>query len=367
MFETLITIAKTADKQVITRNELFDLATQAGVPAATFWQAAKELTPWQVKKSPVTFDFNLSTAEPVAAEEKKEIPMQKQSIIDTMDATQDPNIDKMIRVEGYKRVEEYIDTDDKYPLNIYVYGESGVGKSTAVLAAAKKAKKKVVRINISFATDTDDLFGGIRLKDGQTFYEPGPLVIAAEAGAVVLLDEIDTGNPKMLSELYNALERRGFYVKKLNKFIVPASGFQIIATGNTKGDGAGSADYTGTNTMSKALRERFSVFIKYEVASAGELKRIIRAEFPNVNDKMVDAVADWHMKIADAVKNGVLTHPLGVRRLLDLVDVSIRKGASTPGSEQMMSAVRDVVSIFDDEIAEGLCALWDSMFVESVQ
>jgi MoxR-like ATPase len=322
-----------------------------------------------VKKNPIVFDFSLrNTAIPVAkqeveaAEEKDDLTLLAESLIHEMDATRDPAISQMIRVESYRRIDEYIGVKDDYPLNIYVYGESGGGKTTSILASAKKAGKPVVRVNFSYATDIDDVFGGIRLKNDTTSFEIGPAIVAALTGATLLLDEVDTANPKVLSELYNMLERRAFFVKKLNRMIVPKKGFSIVGTGNTKGDGCGSDRYVGVNVLSKAFRERFSVFIHYDMPNANEMEKIIFKQFPAAPQPIVAAIAKWHAKILDSVKGGVMIEAIGTRRLLDLTDIALRKGAKEPTDKAMMSALEDVTSIYDDEVSSGLQSLWDSMF-----
>jgi len=44
----------------------------------------------------------------------------------------------------------------------------------------------------------DDLLGGFRLIDGETVFQKGPVVKAMEAGAILLIDEIDRGSNKIM-------------------------------------------------------------------------------------------------------------------------------------------------------------------------
>ena len=72
------------------------------------------------------------------------------------------------------------------------------------------------------------------LKMVQTVWQNGPVIEAMERGAVLLLDEIDLASNKIMC-LQPILEGSGVYVKKINKFVKPKLGFNVIATANTKG------------------------------------------------------------------------------------------------------------------------------------
>ena len=60
-----------------------------------------------------------------------------------------------------------------------------------------------------------------------------PVIEAMERGAVLLLDEIDLASNKIMC-LQPILEGSGIYVKKINKFVKPKIGFNVVATANTK-------------------------------------------------------------------------------------------------------------------------------------
>ena len=49
------------------------------------------------------------------------------------------------------------------------------------------------------------------------------------------------------------LEGSGVFVKKINRFVKPANGFNVVATANTKGQGSDDGKFIGTNV----LNERF--------------------------------------------------------------------------------------------------------------
>ena len=102
------------------------------------------------------------------------------------------------------------------------------------------------------------MLGGYRLKDGQTVWQNGPVIEAMERGAVLLLDEIDLASNKIMC-LQPILEGSGVFVKKINRFVKPAHGFNVVATANTKGQGSDDGKFIGTNVLNEAFLERFPI------------------------------------------------------------------------------------------------------------
>ena len=132
----------------------------------------------------------------------------------------------------------------------------------------------MIRVNITIETDEDDLLGGYRLKDGQTVWQNGPVIEAMERGATLLLDEIDLASNKIMC-LQPILEGSGIFVKKINKFVKPQSGFNVIATANTKGQGSEDGKFIGTNVLNEAFLERFPVTFEQSYPQSKVEKKIL--------------------------------------------------------------------------------------------
>ena len=157
---------------------------------------------------------------------------------------------------NYPDIKSIVKSNMFYP--VFITGLSGNGKTLGVTQACAEAKKELIRVNITIETDEDDLLGGYRLKDGQTVWQNGPVIEAMERGALLLLDEIDLASNKIMC-LQPILEGSGVFVKKINKFIKPAQGFNVIATANTKGQGSDAGKFIGTNVLNEAFLERFPI------------------------------------------------------------------------------------------------------------
>ena len=171
-----------------------------------------------------------------------------------------PSKDPVFVPWGYfKDIKSIVSSKQFYP--IFITGLSGNGKTMNVSQACAQAKRECIRVNITIETDEDDLLGGYRLKDGQTVWQNGPVIEAMERGAVLLLDEIDLASNKIMC-LQPILEGNGVFLKKINKFIKPAPGFNVIATANTKGQGSNDGKFIGTNILNEAFLERFPITVE---------------------------------------------------------------------------------------------------------
>ena len=76
-----------------------------------------------------------------------------------------------------------------------------------------------------------------------------------ERGCTLLLDECDLGSNKLLA-LQPVLEGKGVYLKKVNKWVTPKEGFNVIKvpTANTKGKGSEDGRFIGTNILNDHKR-----------------------------------------------------------------------------------------------------------------
>ena len=83
----------------------------------------------------------------------------------------------------------------------YITGLSGNGKTMMIEQICAQEKRELVRANITKETDEDDLIGGFRLIDGKTVWQNGPVIVAMERGAILLLDEVDLGDAILRARL----------------------------------------------------------------------------------------------------------------------------------------------------------------------
>ena len=204
----------------------------------------------------------------------------------------------------------------------YVTGLSGNGKTMMIEQICAQEGRELVRANITKETDEDDLIGGFRLIDGKTVWQNGPVIVAMERGAVLLLDEVDLGDAKLMC-LQPILEGKPVYLKKVNRVITPAPGFNILATANTKGKGSDDGRFIGTNVMNEAFLERFSITFEQEYpplkTEAKILTNVLNAS--GIQDKdFAEKLVNWADMIRKAFYDGAVSDIISTRRLVHICE-----------------------------------------------
>jgi hypothetical protein len=221
---------------------------------------------------------------------------------------------------NFADVKNVITSKKFYP--IFITGLSGNGKTLAVTQACAVTKREMIRVNITIETDEDDLLGGYRLRDGQTVWQNGPVIEAMERGAVLLLDEIDLASNKIMC-LQPILEGSGIYVKKINKFVQPKLGFNVVATANTKGQGSDDGKFIGTNVLNEAFLERFPITFEQEYPAAKTEQKIVATKLKSTgkaDDKFATNLVTWADVIRKTYKDGGVDEIISTRRLVHIAE-----------------------------------------------
>jgi len=280
-------------------------------------------------------------------------------------ATFNPNERRnIVKTASYSKLEKLL--GGIIPLNIFIDGDSGLGKSMAVIDLMKKKNKEVIRFNCSFATDTDDFLGGYRLIDGQTIYFDGPVIIAQERGACLLLDELDACDPKILFELQSVLEGNGVLLKKVGRMSYPKPGFQVIATGNTKGSGDLTGDFSGTNVLNKSFLDRFDASMTWAAPTDKEMKKILQRN-SNLPEPVVDCYVGWYAKILENYESGVVPTILGTRRIQSIADIAENMGVTKVSDNGVKDAADFGTNRFHEEVKGAFLELLDRMIGEELE
>jgi MoxR-like ATPase len=191
----------------------------------------------------------------------------------------------------------------------------------SILQACAEAKKECIRVNVTIETDEDDLLGGYRLKDGQTVWQNGPVIEAMERGALLLLDEIDLASNKIMC-LQPILEGSGVFVKKINKFVKPKDGFNVVATANTKGQGSEDGKFIGTNILNEAFLERFPVTFEQRYPNTKTEEKILNNVLESTGKKdtnYVNKLVTWADVIRKTYFEGGVDEIISTRRLVHIV------------------------------------------------
>ena len=252
---------------------------------------------------------------------------------------------------NYPDIKSIVKSNRFYP--VFITGLSGNGKTMGVTQACAEAKRELIRVNITIETDEDDLLGGYRLKDGQTVWQNGPVIEAMERGAILLLDEVDLASNKIMC-LQPILEGSGVFVKKINKFVKPAQGFNVIATANTKGQGSDDGKFIGTNVLNEAFLERFPVTFEQKYPSVAIEKKILNNTLKasgKSDVKFIDKLTTWADVIRKTYFDGGVDEIISTRRLVHITQAYAI-------FDNKMKAIKMCTNRFDDDTKNSFVELY---------
>ena len=219
---------------------------------------------------------------------------------------------------NYEDLNRIIGSSKFYP--VFITGQSGNGKTMSVEQVCAKLKRKFVCISMTPETDESDLLGNYILINGEMVWRDGPVTVAARQGAVLCIDEIDYG-AQNLSCLQRVLEGKPFLLKKKNEVIVPAAGFTIIATANTKGKGSDDGRFMYTNVLNEAFLERFPITFEQGWAPNNVEKKIVKKELSSegrADDAFADNLVTWADAIRKTFEDGGCDEVISTRRLVHI-------------------------------------------------
>ena len=260
--------------------------------------------------------------------------------------------DSFIKFGNFSDIKKIIQSKLFYPT--FITGLSGNGKTFSVEQSCAQLGRELIRVNITIETDEDDLIGGFRLIDGNTVWHNGPVIEALERGAILLLDEIDLASNKILC-LQSILEGKGVFLKKIGRWVNPASGFNVIATANTKGKGSDDGRFIGTNVLNEAFLERFPVTFEQEYPTAVTETKILNKVCED--SEFCKRLADWADIIRKTFYDGGIEEVISTRRLVHIV-----KAYSIFNDKA--KAMQVCLNRFDDETKQSFMELYDKVDVD---
>ena len=294
-------------------------------------------------------------SENVLSSKKQEAPIintEAAYVVSSLTGDIVPQKDKsFVSFGNYPDLKSIVKSNMFYP--VFITGLSGNGKTFGVTQACAENKKEMIRVNVTIETDEDDLLGGYRLKDGQTVWQNGPVIEAMERGAVLLLDEIDLASNKIMC-LQPILEGSGVYVKKINRFVKPAHGFNCVATANTKGQGSDDGKFIGTNVLNEAFLERFPITFEQKYPKPSVEEKILISTLKATSKDEIDfckKLVTWADVIRKTYYDGGVDEIISTRRL-----VHITQAYSIFG--QKIKAIEVCTNRFDDDTKNSFMELY---------
>lgn len=220
---------------------------------------------------------------------------------------------------NYKDIEAIVRSRVFYPT--YITGLSGNGKTFMVEQACARLNREYVRVQVTPETDEDDLIGGFRLVNGETVFAKGPVIKAMEAGALLLIDEIDRGSNKLMC-LQGILEGKPVVIKKTGQVIKPADGFNVIATANTKGKGSEDGRFIAATIIDEAFLERFTITVEQAYPTLAVERKILMKHMEKygvVDKDYAEHLITWSETIRKTFEDGGVDEVISTRRLCHII------------------------------------------------
>ena len=226
----------------------------------------------------------------------------------------------------------------------YLVGPAGTGKSTIAENASKALGLDFSSKSCSSQSTESSLLGYMSATGS---YVTTEFRERFEFGGVFLLDEVDNGNPNVLTVLNSSLSNT--FMAFPDGMVKRHEDFVLIATANTFGNGA-TAEYVGRNPLDKAFTDRFAnleigydndveeamlTSVGLESVLATKWLEIVRACRQNVNNYGLKVIVSPRATINGA---RLLRHPdaFSVR---EVVETTILKGAKPDQAEKILAGV----------------------------
>ena len=324
--EKFMSMLKATGKDVITKSEIKDICVTLGIPGAQFFtkdennRVGRGLYKVPGANVPVVEAVEM-TAQVLAMKQPEMKSGNRITNITTDLETENlvPSIYKnYVPFGNYDDLVQIIASKKFYP--VFITGHSGNGKTMSVEQACAKLGRKFVCVSMTPETDESDLLGNFVLINGQMEWRDGPVTVAARQGAVLCIDEIDYG-AQNLSCLQRVLEGKPFLLKKKNESVVPAEGFTIVATANTKGKGSDDGRYMFTNVLNEAFLERFLNTYEQDWPPVAVEKKILKKELAfhgKADDEFADKLVTWADVIRKTFVEGGVDEIISTRRLVHI-------------------------------------------------
>ena len=257
---------------------------------------------------------------------------------------------------NFKLIDSIVKEREFFPM--YVYGVSGLGKTLQIEQSCAAHKRPFFRCQITKDTTNEDLIGCYSLVDGNTIWCDGPVLMAYRSGGVLLLDEIDLNSSLMILQV--VLENKPIYITQTGELVYPKKGFNVFATGNSKGDGTDSR-FVGTTVLNDAFLERFVTIIEQKIPSIAVeekiIKRYLELEGIELNDNVRSSFIRWIELVRNSYKNGDTEIYISTRRIQYILKIFKMTNNFTKSLEVALAR-------YPDEESDSFVKMWKAIYEE---
>jgi MoxR-like ATPase len=163
--------------------------------------------------------------------------------------------------------------------------------------------------------------------------------------------------------LQGVLEGNPVLIKKIGQVIIPAPGFTVIATANTKGRGSEDGRFSAANIIDEAFIERFVATIDQPYPNSQTEKAIVlkHMEKFGVRDlDFADKLVAWSQVIRTTFENDGVNEVISTRRLCHIVK------AHSIFNDRVMS-IAMCIRRFDEDTRSAFSDLYSKIDTQAIR
>ena len=222
------------------------------------------------------------------------------------------------------------------PLNPRLLGKPGVGKTTLAYAAAKELGREIYLMQATMDTRPEDLIvTPVIAADGKIKYVASPLVTAAIAGGVAILDEGNRMSEKSWASLAPLLDQRRYVESLIAGVRIPAHhAFRFVATMN---------EDASTFELPEYIHSRLQPMIQIDFPERDEEMRILEENVPFAPKAILEYVVEFLSRAHAADERYTVRDGINVARYA----LKLIKGDVSPTPEEALR--RSVRMILGDD------------------
>lgn len=205
----------------------------------------------------------------------------------------------------------------------WYYGDSGCGKSEFVDQLAARLNFPLYRLNMDSHLSRGDLVGMNRLVRGEgggtemRFVE-GIVPRAIRIPSILLIDEMDLGDPEIMPVLQPVLEGKGIrLLEDGGRYVRPHPLSRIFATANTIGLGSADMTYLNVHEQSAAMRDRISRYIEMPYLPADMEAAVVMERVPHADRTFVENVVKLANHMRDARRKNNASQVVSTRAVIN--------------------------------------------------
>lgn len=204
----------------------------------------------------------------------------------------------------------------------YIFGETGIGKSFNLRQIASMAGENLHIGGGHGDNLVNDLYGYMRITNGDTQFTEGLLPLSMEAGEPLLIEEIDRMPARLQVALHCAMDDRQLFIPEAGKSYYAKEGWRVIGTGNTQGRGDTEGRYAAAENVDMAFMRRLSIKIEMKMLSEFRQERLVKNKFPiyQGKPKILSDVLDVVKQIRMGIEKGEIYGEFGLATMLTLME-----------------------------------------------